>query len=105
MSTVSPPYLVYAATKGAIEQLVRVLAKDLGARGVTVNAVSPGATDTDFFRGDGKSEAFVRHIAGLFNSFQSSASILDPQSNPNLFQSTLVIIIKAGAILHTAPSL
>ncbi|EKM55074.1 uncharacterized protein PHACADRAFT_208601 [Phanerochaete carnosa HHB-10118-sp] len=65
-SAVTPEYLIYTASKGAAEQLVRVLAKDLGRRGITVNAVSPGATDTDFFRGDGKSEEFVELIANLF---------------------------------------
>ncbi|PIL36992.1 hypothetical protein GSI_00684 [Ganoderma sinense ZZ0214-1] len=35
-----------------------------------------------------------RDITGLFQSFQSSASVLDPEANPMLFQSTLVIIIK-----------
>ncbi|KAI0290685.1 hypothetical protein BC826DRAFT_1176746, partial [Russula brevipes] len=38
--------------------------------------------------------AFGRDISGLFQSFQSSASVLDPAANPSLFQSTLVIIIK-----------
>ncbi|KAH9165762.1 hypothetical protein EDB89DRAFT_2008009, partial [Lactarius sanguifluus] len=38
--------------------------------------------------------AFSRDISGLFQSFQSSASVLDPAVNPTLFQSTLVIIIK-----------
>jgi len=38
--------------------------------------------------------AFGRDISGLFQSFQSSASVLDPEANPSLFQSTLVIIIK-----------
>ncbi|KAG6327965.1 hypothetical protein ID866_11124 [Astraeus odoratus] len=38
--------------------------------------------------------ALSRDITGLFKSFQSSASILDPAANPSLFQSTLVIIIK-----------
>lgn len=41
-SAVPPPYLVYVATKGAIEQFSRVLAKELGAKGITVNTVSPG---------------------------------------------------------------
>lgn len=40
----------YAATKGALEQLVRVASRELGRRGVTVNAISPGATDTDALR-------------------------------------------------------
>ncbi|KAG1848095.1 hypothetical protein DFJ58DRAFT_729994 [Suillus subalutaceus] len=38
--------------------------------------------------------ALSRNITGLFHSFQSSATVLDPAANPNLFQSTLVIIIK-----------
>lgn len=38
--------------------------------------------------------AFSRDISGLFQSFQSSSSVLDPKANPTLFQSTLVIIIK-----------
>ncbi|TFY70646.1 hypothetical protein EVG20_g2356 [Dentipellis fragilis] len=38
--------------------------------------------------------ALSRDITGLFQSFQSSASILDPAANPSLFQSTLLIIIK-----------
>jgi 3-oxoacyl-[acyl-carrier protein] reductase len=38
---------VYSATKGAVNVLVRNLAKELGQRGIRVNAVSPGAIDTD----------------------------------------------------------
>ncbi|KAI9511011.1 hypothetical protein F5148DRAFT_1274479 [Russula earlei] len=40
--------------------------------------------------------ALGRDISGLFQSFQSSASVLDPAANPSLFQSTLVIIIKVS---------
>ncbi|KAI9455502.1 hypothetical protein HD554DRAFT_2207426 [Boletus coccyginus] len=38
--------------------------------------------------------ALSRDITGLFQSFQSSSTVLDPNANPSLFQSTLVIIIK-----------
>ncbi|KAH9029437.1 hypothetical protein EDB85DRAFT_1531855 [Lactarius pseudohatsudake] len=38
--------------------------------------------------------ALSRDITGMFQSFQSSATILDPASNPSLFQSTLLVIIK-----------
>ncbi|KZV72346.1 hypothetical protein PENSPDRAFT_649928, partial [Peniophora sp. CONT] len=35
-----------------------------------------------------------RDITGLFQSFQSSSSVLDPEANPHLFQSTLAIVIR-----------
>jgi 3-oxoacyl-[acyl-carrier protein] reductase len=37
----------YAGSKAAIEQFSRSLSKDLGARGITVNVVLPGVTETD----------------------------------------------------------
>ncbi|KAI0250890.1 CHAT domain-containing protein [Lactifluus subvellereus] len=40
--------------------------------------------------------AFGRDISGFFQSFQASASVLDPEANPSLFRSTLLIIIKAS---------
>jgi 3-oxoacyl-[acyl-carrier protein] reductase len=38
---------LYLGSKGAVEQFVRVLSRELGSRNVTVNTVSPGYTDTD----------------------------------------------------------
>ena len=38
---------VYSMTKGAVASLTRGLARDLGPRGITVNVVQPGPTDTD----------------------------------------------------------
>ncbi|TCB90656.1 SDR family NAD(P)-dependent oxidoreductase [Enterobacter wuhouensis] len=38
----------YAAMKGAMEVLTRYQAKELGARGISVNVIAPGAIETDF---------------------------------------------------------
>lgn len=46
----APGIAAYAASKGAIEQLTKIAAVELGDRGITVNAVCPGATDTDLLR-------------------------------------------------------
>ena len=46
----SPPgEALYAASKAAGEQLARTFARELGARGITVNSVLPGPTSTDGF--------------------------------------------------------
>ena len=44
----TPGYAAYASMKGAIETLTKYLAKELGARGIRVNVVAPGAIETDF---------------------------------------------------------
>jgi NAD(P)-dependent dehydrogenase (short-subunit alcohol dehydrogenase family) len=43
-----PNYSIYASAKGAIEVLTRYMAKELGHRQIAVNAVAPGAIETDF---------------------------------------------------------
>ncbi|HEY2671622.1 MAG TPA: SDR family oxidoreductase [Rugosimonospora sp.] len=45
-----PGISVYAGSKGALEQFTAVATHELGPRGITVNTVSPGATDTDLLR-------------------------------------------------------
>lgn len=45
-----PRYGLYDGAKGALEQFSRVFSKEIGHRGITVNIVSPGPTDTPEFR-------------------------------------------------------
>ncbi len=58
VATSFPHYGVYAATKAAVETLSRIASKELGARRVTVNAVSPGPVETALFM-TGKTEAQI----------------------------------------------
>ncbi|HEY6901354.1 MAG TPA: SDR family oxidoreductase [Puia sp.] len=46
----TPGFAAYSSMKGAIEVFTRYLAKELGSRGITANAVAPGLTETDFTR-------------------------------------------------------
>jgi 3-oxoacyl-[acyl-carrier protein] reductase len=60
-------YGAYAASKGAVEQLTRVFAKEVGKRGITANIVSPGPVNTEMFI-SGKSEETIKRMANM--SFQ-----------------------------------
>jgi len=59
-----PTYGVYAATKAAVEAMTHILAKELGKRGITVNAVAPGPVATELFLG-GKSDEQVAAIEAI----------------------------------------
>ncbi|MCC3372650.1 SDR family oxidoreductase [Cohnella sp. REN36] len=59
-----PGYSAYAGTKGAVEQFTRQLAKELGAKGITINAVAPGPVNTELFN-VGKTEEQIKAIVGM----------------------------------------
>jgi 3-oxoacyl-[acyl-carrier protein] reductase len=50
---------LYIGSKGAVEQFAAVAAKELGPRGITVNTVSPGATDTELLRSTNTEEGLA----------------------------------------------
>lgn len=64
-----PELIAYSMSKGAIDVFTSTLAKDLGPRGITVNAVAPGVTDTDmnagWLRSDDKAWQASADIAAL----------------------------------------
>jgi len=56
-----PAHGVYAATKAAVEAMTHVLAKELGSRQITVNAVAPGPVATELFFA-GRSEELIQRL-------------------------------------------
>ncbi|MFS2124860.1 SDR family NAD(P)-dependent oxidoreductase [Pseudomonas sp. Pseusp97] len=64
-----PGYAAYATMKGAMETLTKYQAKELGARGIAVNILAPGAIETDF--GGGR----VRDNAELNQQIASNTAL------------------------------
>lgn len=64
-----PEAIAYGATKSALDNFTRNLARQLGARGVTANSVAPGIIDTDvnaaWLRGNPEAEAHAASLAAL----------------------------------------
>ena len=60
----SPGYAAYAASKGAVEAMTLVLARELHGRDITVNTVAPGPTATPLFL-EGKPQELIDRIAGM----------------------------------------
>jgi 3-oxoacyl-[acyl-carrier protein] reductase len=60
----APGGALYSASKAALEQITKVAARELGPRRITVNTVSPGATDTDMLRSVNTPEGLER-AAGM----------------------------------------
>ncbi len=55
-----PNASVYSATKGAVDAITRSLAKELGPRGIRVNAINPGMVDTEGTQSAGIAESEMR---------------------------------------------
>ena len=60
-----PGYSAYGAMKGAIDVLTRYLAKELGPRHIAVNAVAPGAIETDFAGGLFRKPEYNQRVAAV----------------------------------------
>jgi 3-oxoacyl-[acyl-carrier protein] reductase len=71
-----PNTVVYTATKGAVDAVTRVLAKELGPRKIRVNAIKPGFTDTEGTRA-------VGHIGSDFEKQIVARTPLGRTGQPN----------------------
>ena len=71
----TPFYSTYAGAKAAVEHFTRAASKELGGRGISVNAIGPGPMDTPFFYGQEEPEAVAYH---------KSAAALSPFSQTGL---------------------
>ena len=61
MSTIHPPNTaVYTATKGAVDAITGVLAKELGPKKIRVNSINPGMIETEGVQAGGFSEGDLR---------------------------------------------
>ncbi|MEU1622971.1 SDR family oxidoreductase [Streptomyces sp. NPDC005722] len=60
----TPTYAAYAASKGAVEAMSLILARELRGRDITVNAVAPGPVATDLFL-NGKDEETIERFAKM----------------------------------------
>jgi 3-oxoacyl-[acyl-carrier protein] reductase len=68
--------LAYAASKGAITAFMRSLAKEVGSRGITVNAVDPGPTETGWMSEDLKASLIEQSAIGRLGYPEDAARLI-----------------------------
>jgi 3-oxoacyl-[acyl-carrier protein] reductase len=71
-----PGELAYAATKGAIEAFTRTLAAEVGHKGMTVNAVNPGPTDTGWMTEELRQELSAKFSARRVGEPEDAARLV-----------------------------
>jgi 3-oxoacyl-[acyl-carrier protein] reductase len=71
-----PGELAYVASKGAITAFMRSLAKEVGAKGITVNAVDPGPTDTGWMSEDLKASLIGQSAVGRLGRPEDTARLV-----------------------------
>lgn len=71
-----PGELAYVASKGAISAFTCTLAAEVGGRGITVNAVNPGPTDTGWMTEELQRELLPRFPLGRLGSPEDAARVV-----------------------------
>jgi 3-oxoacyl-[acyl-carrier protein] reductase len=95
-----PGVTVYSMTKSALLAFTRGLARELGPRGITVNLVHPGATDTDMNPADGPNADGLRAATplGHFGTPEDIAEAVAFLASPAARQITGTGLVVDGGI-------
>ncbi|MEO3742275.1 SDR family oxidoreductase [Plantactinospora sp. B5E13] len=97
-----PGYAAYAATKGGVESMTLILARELRGRDITVNAVAPGPVATELFL-RGKDEETINRIAaepplGRIGAPEDISGIVAFLAGPGRWINGQVLYANGGAV-------
>jgi 3-oxoacyl-[acyl-carrier protein] reductase len=92
--------LAYAATKGAIEALTVTMAAELGTKGITVNAVNPGPTDTGWMTENLQNVLLPKFPLGRIGKPEDAARLITFLASPDAEWITGQVIHSEGGFLR-----
>ena len=96
-----PGELAYIATKGAIEAFTRTLAAEVGHKGITVNAVNPGPTDTGWMDEETRRESVPKFPLGRIGQPEDAARLVAFLAGDEAAWITGQVIHSEGGFLRT----
>jgi 3-oxoacyl-[acyl-carrier protein] reductase len=96
-----PGELAYIATKGAIEAFTRTLAAEVGHKGITVNAVNPGPTDTGWMDEETRRKSVPKFPLGRIGQPEDAARLVAFLAGDQAAWITGQVIHSEGGFLRT----
>jgi NAD(P)-dependent dehydrogenase (short-subunit alcohol dehydrogenase family) len=96
-----PGFGEYSASKAALRQFVRVWAAELAPRGIRVNTIVPGPTDTPGLRGIAPDEASVASLL----QYQASATTLGRVGDPDEIAAAVLFLATSQSSFVTGSEL
>ncbi|KAF9136284.1 hypothetical protein BG015_003172 [Linnemannia schmuckeri] len=99
---INAKYSAYAGSKAPLEDFTRAMAKEVGARGITVNTIAPGPVDTPFFYGQEtkqSTELFASlSVAGRLGSVKDIVPVIEFIASPDAQWITAQTLFVNGGI-------